>query len=60
MNILEIDIKDIKISENNPRIATEKQIEIYKNLIEKYGFLIPVIIDYNNYIVRDDGRVNDF
>lgn len=56
MNILEIDIKDIKISENNPRIATEKQIEIYKNLIEKYGFLIPVIIDSNNYIVRDDGR----
>lgn len=56
MNILEIDIKNIKISENNPRIATEKQIEIYKNLIEKYGFLIPVIIDSNNYIVRDDGR----
>lgn len=56
MNILEIDIKDIKISENNPRIATEKQIEIYKNLIEKYGFLIPVVIDSNNYIVRDDGR----
>lgn len=56
MNILEIDIKNIKISENNPRIATEKQIEIYKNLIEKYGFLIPVVIDSNNYIVRDDGR----
>lgn len=56
MNILEIDIKDIKISENNPRIATEKQIEIYKNLIKKYGFLIPVVIDSNNYIVRDDGR----
>lgn len=56
MNILEIDIKDIKISENNSRIATEKQIEIYKNLIKKYGFLIPVVIDSNNYIVRDDGR----
>lgn len=56
MNILEIDIKDIKININNPRIATEKQIEIYKNLIEKYGFLIPIVIDTNNYIVKDDGR----
>lgn len=47
--------EELKDYENNPRI-NEKAIEPVSKSIEKFGFLVPVIIDKNNVIVAGHVR----
>lgn len=42
---------------NNPRVITTEQVEIYKNILQRFGNIIPVIIDENNYVVSDYAKI---
>lgn len=42
---------------NNPRVSTTEQVEIYKNILQRFGNIIPVIIDENNYVISDYAKV---
>lgn len=44
MQILEIDINKIQLDSSNPRTTTTDQINIYKKILSKYGFAVPLII----------------
>lgn len=51
-DIVNIDITKIKLDEKNPNKMTASQLEVLKRNIEKYGFLVPVILN-KDYIVID-------
>lgn len=42
---------------NNPRVSTTEQVEIYKNILQRFMNIIPVIIDENNYVISDYAKV---
>lgn len=52
-----IELNLLKEVANNPRIITTEQVEIYKNILQRFGNIIPVIIDENNYVVSDYAKV---
>ena len=56
MNIIEINITDIKEYENNPR-NNENAIEPVANSIKKFGFKVPIILDRDNVIVAGHTRI---
>ena len=49
-------LTDLKEYENNPRKHTRDQINLIKNSISNFGFIVPIIIDENNVIVAGHGR----
>ena len=51
MNITKLKIKDIKLSDYNPRNITEEQLNKLKDSIEKFGYIEPIIINKRNNIV---------
>ena len=57
MEIKKIKIELLKKEKSNIRNSTAKQIEVYKNLLERYGFVIPVLIDEQNYVISDYAKV---
>ena len=52
-----IELNLLKEVANNPRIITTEQVEIYKNILQRFGNIIPVIIDENNYVISDYAKV---
>lgn len=56
MQIIEIDINDIKQYKNNAKIHTKKQIKQIVKSIERYGNNDPIAIDENNTIIEGHGR----
>lgn len=56
MNIIEINISDIKEYENNPR-NNENAIEPVANSIKEFGFKVPIILDRDNVIVAGHTRI---
>lgn len=56
MQIIEIDINDIKQYKNNAKIHTKKQIEQIVKSIERYGNNDPIAIDENNTIIEGHDR----
>lgn len=56
MNIVELNINEIKEYENNPR-NNEEAVEFVANSIFKFGFKNPIIIDKNNVIVAGHTRI---
>lgn len=56
MNILDININEIKEYENNPR-HNENAIEPVANSIKEFGFKVPIILDKNNVIVAGHTRL---
>lgn len=56
MKILEIKIENIKLSKLNPRVSTPEQIEQYKKILSKIGFIIPIFISSNNEILYDTAK----
>lgn len=57
MNILKINTDILKEYPDSPRKFTDKQINIYKNLLERFGDVIPIVIDSNNYVISDFSKV---
>lgn len=55
--IIKIKLDLLKEFPNNPRVITEKQIDTYKNLLERFGTVIPVVVDSNNFVVSDYAKV---
>lgn len=55
--IIKIKLDLLKEFPNNPRKSTEKQVETYKNMLERFGSVIPVVIDNNNYVLSDYAKV---
>lgn len=56
MQIVNININDIKEYENNAKIHTDEQIEQIVTSIERYGNNDPIAIDENNVIIEGHGR----
>lgn len=56
MNIVELNINDIKEYENNPR-NNEEAVDYVAESIEKFGFKVPVIVDKDNVIVAGHTRI---
>ena len=47
MNIVDVNINDLKEADYNPRTLTEKQFNEIKLSIEKFGFVEPIVINSN-------------
>ncbi len=57
MNLINKKIEEIKAYENNPVMHTDEQIEKLANMIKKFGFKQPIVIDKNNIIIAGHGRL---
>ena len=57
MEVRKIKIEEIKEYENNPVIHSKEQINKLAQIIEKYGFRQPIVIDKNFIIVAGHGRL---
>lgn len=55
MNIIDININDLKEYENNPRNNNEA-VDPVANSIKEFGFKVPIIIDKDNVIVAGHTR----
>ena len=51
MQILELDIDQIKPYEHNPRIISEEAIEKVSQSLKQFGWQQPIVIDKNNVII---------
>lgn len=56
MNIIELNVEDIKQYENNAKIHTNEQIQQIVDSINEFGFNDPIAVDENNYIIEGHGR----
>lgn len=56
MNIIDINIQDIKEYENNPRF-NDNAVDAVAKSIEEFGFKVPIILDKNNIIVAGHTRL---
>lgn len=56
IKITPIKLKDLKPYKNNAKIHTSEQIEHIKKSIERYDYLVPIIVDENNMILSGHGR----
>ena len=57
MEIIKINIKDLKEYENNPVIHSRAQIHKLAEIIKRYEYRQPIVIDRNNVIVAGHGRL---
>ena len=55
MNIITMQLKDLKPYKNNPRI-NDGAVEFVKRSIQEFGYLVPIVIDKNNEIVAGHTR----
>lgn len=55
MNIQEINIKELKPYEKNPR-KNEEAVKYVAESIKKFGFKVPLVIDKNNVIITGHTR----
>lgn len=55
MNIIDINIKDLKPYENNPR-NNDEAVGPVMNSIKEFGFKVPIVVDKNNVIVAGHTR----
>lgn len=56
MKIVEINIKDLKEYENNPR-NNDEAVEPVMNSIKEFGFKVPIIIDKDNVVIAGHTRL---
>lgn len=56
MQITNVNIKDIKPYENNPRF-NDNAVDYVANSIKEFGFKVPVVLDKNNVIITGHTRV---
>jgi len=57
MKIENIKISNLKPYEKNAKKHPEKQIELLKKNIEKFGFTTPILIDEKNNVIAGHGRI---
>lgn len=54
--IINVPIEELKEYEKNSRIHTEDQISRLVEIIDKFGFTTPLLIDKNNMLIAGHGR----
>lgn len=55
MNIVEINLMDLKPYEKNPRL-NDDAVKYVKESIKQFGFKVPIVVDKNNVIVAGHTR----
>lgn len=55
--IEKINIELLKEFHKNPRQDTKEQIKVYKNLLTRFGCVIPIVIDHNHHVISDYAKV---
>ena len=55
MNILELELTELKPYKNNPR-NNDEAVEPVANSIKTFGFKVPIVIDKNNVIIAGHTR----
>lgn len=55
MNIIELNILDLKPYEKNPR-KNDEAVKYVKESIKKFGFKVPIVVDKNNIIIAGHTR----
>ena len=53
---IKIKIKDLIFDPSNPNVMTDKQMHGLRMSMQKYGYLIPVVVDLNNKIADGEHR----
>lgn len=56
VNIYNEVIYNLKEDDSNPNVMTKEQIKAVANSIKKYGFIIPVVVNKDNYIIDGHQR----
>lgn len=56
MNIVYMDINELKEYENNPR-DNEAAVPYVKNSIKEFGFKVPIVVDADNVIIAGHTRL---
>lgn len=56
MKIVDMNVKELKEYENNPR-KNDSAVEVVAKSIKEFGFKVPVVIDKDNVIVTGHTRV---
>lgn len=56
MDVKEINIKDVKAYENNPRV-NNAAVDYVAKSIKEFGFKVPIVIDKDNVIVTGHTRI---
>jgi hypothetical protein len=64
-NVKEYELKSVQISElefdhSNPNQLTKKQKAALQNVMKKYGFLVPIIIDSEKHIIDGEHRAEAY
>src|SRR5665213_1616622 len=54
--ILYLGLNLLKPDPKNPRRHSDKQIKQIARSIETFGFVVPILVDQNNFIVAGHGR----
>jgi len=57
LEIKKVDLSDIKFDETNPNELTQDQMESLKMTMEKFGYLVPVILNKDHTIIDGEHRV---
>ena len=57
MQVIDIEIKELKPYPKNARLHPKKQIDLLAKNIEKFGFTSPILIDEKNEIIAGHGRL---
>ena len=55
MNIIELNLKDLKPYEKNPR-KNDEAVKYVKESIKQFGFKVPIVVDKNNVIIAGHTR----
>ena len=55
MNIIELNLKDLKPYEKNPR-KNDDAVKYVKESIKQFGFKVPIVVDKNNIIIAGHTR----
>ena len=50
-------IADLQTDPRNPRVHTDKQIEMIAAAVAAFGFLVPVLIDASNMLITGNARI---
>jgi ParB-like chromosome segregation protein Spo0J len=55
--LVDIPIKDISLDADNPNVMSREQMHGLRLAMEKWGYLVPIIVDRNNVVVDGQHRL---
>lgn len=53
MEITKINLDVLKENPNNPRKSTDSQINLYRNLLDRFGCVFPIIEDIKDELISE-------